>query len=237
MTLREAREIAGSLSFPSKLPGTSYDLPAQACILGAKLAKIKGTVCGSCYALAGHGFYRIGNAVRGTQRRLHAIRNPRWVTAMVNLLSRTHARPIKVDLGEVGVRLQRQGGSRWRYEQPGHHRWHSSGDLQSVDHLAAICDVARQTPAIRHWLPTNELGMVKQYVAGGGTIPPNLLIRVSSIMINDPVRRAWPHTSMVFEGKPPIGTHVCPAPQQGHRCMSCRACWSPEVQHVAYERH
>ena len=51
MLKKEAKEITGGLSKPSKMPGPSYNLPAAACITGAKLAKVPGTVCYGCYAL------------------------------------------------------------------------------------------------------------------------------------------------------------------------------------------
>lgn len=233
-----AKAICGSLGFPSKMPGTSYGLPAVACITGAKLAKIPGTVCASCYALGGRASYQMPRAHKGQQIRLRSISHPQWIDAVSSLLAHVHAKPkVKIDLGIVGIRLQRAGGSRWRLNDTGFHRWHDSGDLQSVDHLARICEVARRTPNVRHWLPTQELGMVNAYVSGGGVIPDNLVIRVSSVRVDDTRRRAWPHTSSVFATTPPKDAHVCPAPQQDHQCKSCRACWSRDVTHVAYAAH
>ena len=238
MKIGEARQIAGTLSFPSKMPGTSYSLPAVACVTGAKLAAIPGSACHECYALKGGGSYSRGNAVKGMQRRLASIRDPRWIGAIVTLLLWTHAKPfIMIDLGWRGVRRQRAGGERFQRNETGFHRWHDSGDLQSVDHLEAICEVARQTPAIKHWLPTQELGMVKAYLTRGGVIPENLVVRVSSVMIDDVHWRRWPHTSSVFKENPPASAHACPAPHQGGVCGSCRACWSPDVAHVAYHLH
>lgn len=238
MSLAEARSIAGSLGFPSKMPGTSFALPAKACIAGARLARVPGTVCHSCYALNGGANYQQPRAMIGQQRRLDRLTDPRWVGAMVRLLEHEHGKSrIKVDLGIVGIRLQKAGGSRYRFNDPGFHRWHDSGDLQSVEHLANICEVARRTPKIKHWLPTQELRFVKRFLADGGIIPSNFIIRVSSVMLDGDRPRAWAHTSSVFNNQPPANAHVCPAPQQEHRCMSCRACWSREVQHVAYEVH
>ena len=37
MLKKEAKEITGGLSAPSKMPGPAYNLPAQGCITGAKL--------------------------------------------------------------------------------------------------------------------------------------------------------------------------------------------------------
>ena len=44
MLKKEAREITGGLSKPSKMPGPAHNLPAQACKTGAKLVKIPGSV-------------------------------------------------------------------------------------------------------------------------------------------------------------------------------------------------
>ena len=40
MLKKEAKEITGGLSAPSKMPGPAYNLPATECITGAKLVKI-----------------------------------------------------------------------------------------------------------------------------------------------------------------------------------------------------
>ena len=52
MLKKEAEKIVGGLSKPSKMPGPAYNLPASACITGQKLAKVPGSVCAGCYALA-----------------------------------------------------------------------------------------------------------------------------------------------------------------------------------------
>jgi hypothetical protein len=87
MLLKEARAITGGLSFPSKMPGTSYGIPAQACKVGAKLALIPGSVCCKCYALRGN--YQWPAVKNAQARRLEAINHPQWVDAMVTEL--THA--------------------------------------------------------------------------------------------------------------------------------------------------
>ena len=125
MLKKEARAITGGLSKPSKMPGPAYNLPAVACITGAKLAKVPGTVCYGCYALKGR--YRFSNVRLALAKRLQALPHPRWVDAMVTLIS-----------GEEVF------------------RWHDSGDLQSVQHLKNIFEVCNKTPETRHWLPTRE---------------------------------------------------------------------------------
>ena len=84
MLIKEANKITGGLSKPSKMPGPAYNLPAVACITGAKLVKIPGSVCAGCYALKGR--YRFRNVQDALQRRLQAITGPRWVEAMVTLI-------------------------------------------------------------------------------------------------------------------------------------------------------
>lgn len=238
MTLTAARQIVGSLGFPSKMPGTSYAIPAKACHVGSRLAKIAGTVCSGCYALAGRASYQQPNAAKGAQRRLDGITHPGWTNAMVELLARAHAKDkIKVDLGLVGIRRRAKGGSRYQWNEPGFHRWHDSGDIQSVEHLAKICEVARRTPQIKHWLPTLEITLVKIYRASGGSIPENLTIRVSSAMLDQPKLRDDFAVSSVFTADPPLNSYLCPAREQDHRCGNCRACWSAEVAHVAYPAH
>lgn len=242
MTIGEARKIAGTLSLPSKMPGTGFGLPASACKTGSKLARVAGTVCSGCYALKGT--YMRGNAQKAQRTRLRGLRDPLWAEAIITLLKWAHRGPIKADLGALGVRRLKIGLPRYIYSEPGWHRWHDSGDLQSVNHLAAICYVARRTPAIRHWLPTQELTMVRQFLTNGGVIPPNLVIRVSMPMVigahnanHRLVERSWSHLSSVFEIAPPAGAHICPAPSQDHKCGTCRACWSKDVPHVAYLQH
>jgi hypothetical protein len=200
MTLGEAKRISGGLSFPSKMPGTAYSLPASACIAGARLAKIPGTACSKCYALKDR--YTWINPTKSQHVHLAAIGNSKWIDAMVKMLLHVHRNPtFRIDIGVKNAKAR--GLIRHRYNQAGFHRWHDAGDLQSGEHLAAICEVARRTPKIKHWLPTQELGMVKRYVVSGGAIPDNLLIRASSIFVDDARRRAWPHTSSVFRSDPP----------------------------------
>ena len=86
MLKKEAREITGGLSAPNKMPGPSINLPAVACITGAKLVKVKGSTCSGCYALKGR--YRFQNVKDAMQRRLAKLHDPRWIDAMVTLIDK-----------------------------------------------------------------------------------------------------------------------------------------------------
>lgn len=210
MDLQRALDITGGLSSPSKMPGHAYSLPASKCKTGSKLAKIPGTVCYGCYALKGR--YNFGNVQRAMARRLAGIRHKEWVAAMVFLIDRA---------GDT------------------HFRWHDSGDIQSVAHLRRICEVARLTPNVRHWLPTREAAFLQ--AVGAQVIPANLTIRLSATKVDGLPPASWPLTStvgtVVGGGAAPNGTHPCPARHQGNQCGSCRACWDPAVKNVAYEYH
>ena len=159
MLKKEARQITGGLSKPSKMPGPAHNLPAVACKTGAKLVKIPGSVCAGCYALKGR--YRFNNVQQALQRRLAALEDPRWVTAMVTLIK----------------------DQDW-------FRWHDSGDIQSMKHLENIFEVCKRTSQTKHWMPTREAQFLKQL--DPATIPPNLIIRMSSHMIDQGPVKFWP---------------------------------------------
>ena len=213
-TLKAATTIAGSIGYLSKMPGTSYGISAYACHVGSKLVNVPGSTCSGCYAMRGNYIYTSVQKAQAT--RLAGTTHPQWVEAMIYLLERAHNNP--------------------KHPLPAYHRWHDSGDLQDREHLAKICAVARATPWLRHWLPTREAKLVRDYLRDGGTIPDNLLVRLSATMIDGPTPKALPHTSTVHHASVPKG-HVCPARKQGNKCEACRACWSFDVPNVSYHKH
>jgi len=126
MKVKEAKQITGSLTRTSKMPGLSYSLPAWECKTGSKLRLIPDSVCSLCYALKNN--YIRYPAIKAAQyRRLEAIKSPLWVAAMV-------------------VQVKRQK----------YFRWHDAGDVQDLDHLNKIYSVCKLTPEVKHWLPTRE---------------------------------------------------------------------------------
>ena len=125
MLKKEATQITGGLSKPNKMPGPSINLPASQCITGSKLVKVRGSTCSGCYALKGR--YNFPNVKEAMTRRLNRLHDPRWIEAMVTLVT---GHPV--------------------------FRWHDSGDLQSVQHLKNIFEVCKRTQETRHWLPTRE---------------------------------------------------------------------------------
>ena len=114
-----------------------------------------------------------------------------------------------------------------------HFRWHDSGDLQGPEHLKKIFEVCKLTPETSHWLPTQERKLLQ--FLDPAIIPTNLVIRLSNAKNDTVPGQAWAHWSTVVT-KLRAG-HVCPAPKQGNKCGSCRACWSKDVKEVQYRLH
>ena len=107
-------------------------------------------------------------------------------------------------------------------------RWHDSGDVQDLEHLQKIYEVCRLTPSKRHWMPTRE-AWIKQHLHDK---PANLVIRLSSPMVDQGPVSSWPNTSTVVT----IGAS-CPAPKQNNECGTCRNCWNPEIKNISYGIH
>ncbi len=203
VNLKQAKEITGGLSSPSKMPGYAYNLPAWKCITGVKLQAVAGSVCAGCYAMKGR--YRFRNVKDALERRQQSLVHPQWVNAMTLLVTH-YSRAVPF------------------------FRWHDSGDLQGVDHLMNIFAVCEATPQVQHWMPTREVKLLKGIQPE--VVPKNLIIRVSSHMIDQGPVKSWPHTSTVVQaGK------TCPAQDQGNACGSCRQCWDKTVSNVAYPKH
>jgi len=127
MKTSEAIKITHTLSKPSKMPGFSIGIPAKECKTGAKLRKIKGSVCYGCYALKG--CYVFPDVQAAQYKRLKAIKKKKWIEAMAHQIN---SKKVKF------------------------FRWHDSGDVQNLEHLNKIYEVCKLTPTIKHWMPTRE---------------------------------------------------------------------------------
>ena len=219
MTLKAAIADAGKVSLGNgKMPGSTFAISATKCKVGSKLAAIKDSTCSRCYALK--------------LEKLRPSVNKGWLSNYEKAVSLIDTAPDKWTAACV-FQIMRA----YLKSQEAFHRWFDSGDLQSVAMLAAICDVARKTPLIAHWLPTRESGIVKAYLAQGGVIPSNLIVRVSSTMIGDAPISGHVNTSTVHRLKSDHIGHACPASTQGNNCGACRACWSHSVSNISYPLH
>lgn len=209
MTTKEAKEIVGSLSAPSKMPCYGYSIPARHCKTGSKLVDVENSVCADCYALKG--FYRFSNVQSVLEKRFQSLTHPLWVDAMVLTISQN--------------------------EFSGFFRWHDSGDLQGVWHLQNICEVARRLPLIRFWLPTKELAILREFSESGFTIPENLTVRVSGFMVDGKAPESFAREHGFTVSTVQTSQASCPSGEQGNKCLTCRACWDKNVFSVSYKKH
>ena len=210
-TVKEIEKKIGTLSNPSKMPAFGWGISAKKCVTGAKLAKIKGTICSKCYALKGR--YVFKNVFNAHEVRRKAIEEIEWVDYMAELLT---------------LKYKNLDKSK-RY-----HRWFDSGDIQSFGHLMKIFEVCELTPQIRHWLATREYQLINQLDVKD--VPKNLCLRVSAIKVDSKPPTFWKWTSGVHKDKKPIGRE-CPAYKQDGECKDCRSCWSRKVKQVSYKEH
>lgn len=220
MNVKFMKEVlGGDLGQTTKMPGKSFGLDTAQCGVGTKLQGVCGSVCEGCYARRLENFRP--SVKKGHENRTDAVLNAMddwllrtdWINAMTALIQR------------------RYEGASERY-----FRWHDSGDIQSYNHLTMLVQVARNIPDIQFWIPTKEKSIVLHYLRKHGEFPKNLVVRVSSAMIDAPPMRGFTLTSTVHKNEEPVG-HVCPAPQQNGECGKCRACWSHEVSNVSYHKH
>lgn len=213
MKIKELENQLGTLSKPSKMPGFSFSIPAQKCITGSKLRNKKNSTCSSCYALKGrYVFPNVKEALFNRLNKMNSLGFPRWVQLMTELIERK--------------------------EKKGFFRWHDSGDLQSIDHLKAIIQIANNLPRIKFWLPTREVKILKDYLKDSGSIPDNLNIRISAFFIGSALnpkelkRLGCTGSSVGFKG-----SFNCPSSKQENQCKECRACWNKKLANVNYILH
>ena len=209
MLKKEARRITGGLSAPSKMPGSSYNLPAVNCLTGAKLVQIACSVCAGCYALKGR--YRFNNVKAALARRLASLGHPDWVKAMTVLIK-----------GQAVHRWHDSGD----LQSPEH--------LKAIFEICKNTPETRHWLPTREArflrlmdpevIPKNLLIRFSSHMVNQGPVswwPWTSTVQAPGTMRSNHVP----------------DSHPCPAKDQGNECKSCRACWSREVPNVTYPKH
>jgi hypothetical protein len=209
MTIKEAWELVGGFSKPSKMPCHGWSISAAHCKTGSKLRLVPNSVCSKCYACRGN--YRYENVRAAHDRRIWGLENPQWAEVMAFLIT--------------------------NLEYSGHFRWFDSGDVQSVEHLNKIVEVCKLTPNVKHWLPTREYRFVAQWLRANGAFPDNLIVRLSAYMIDGKPPVAFARGLGVYTSAVSRKNFTCPAPKQGNKCLDCRMCWDKNVANVTYKSH
>lgn len=211
-TWKQLDALTGGLSKPSKMPCHGWSISAEKCSVGGVLRGVPGSTCSGCYARKGR--YVFDNVKAAHARRLAAYNaDPSaWADAMAESIKKK---------GET------------------YFRWFDAGDLQSVEMLQHIVDIAAALPGVRFWLPTQERGIVGRFLATGD-IPENLVIRISAPMVGAalPLPEALRQSPQVVRSAVSCGDgRACPAPQNAGECGECRACWNTGVDLVSYAKH
>ena len=211
MKLKELKEAVGSLSAPSKMPCSSYSIPAKECGVGSRLVSVENSTCSGCYALKG--MYRFPNVERALYKRYNSLMNDMdlWEKNMI-----------------IFIDKYRKGDKKY-------FRWHDSGDLQNMNHLISINNIALALPHVEFWLPTREIKIVRLYQKMYA-FAPNLIVRISAHM-NDaqPNHNITGFASGVIDKNTELNGRKCPAPNQNNECKDCRACWTEET--ILYHKH
>ena len=213
MNKSEAKIIVGSdLSNTSKMPSKSFNLSALDCKMGSKLVSVKNSVCEGCYALKGNYLrYKLTDKLRPKTEKIN---DSKWVEAMTYL-------------------IKNQGNQK----DNKFFRWHDSGDLQSIDHLKKIVQICKNTPDVKHWLPTREYKIVNSYLVNFGALPKNLVVRLSSHMIDQkPPSLKGLNTSTVHKIKKAFGVE-CQSYKNNNECKDCRLCWNSDIKNISYKYH
>lgn len=127
---------------------------------------------------------------------------------------------------------------------PRYFRFLDSGDIQSVQHLENMAEIARQLPHIKFWISSREITIIREWFEAGHKRPKNLSIRVSANIINGPLPYAFAkrygigvsgvHTKDKLP-QPPI--RICEANTRGGVCGPCRMCWDNRIKAVSYKLH
>lgn len=218
MNLTDLQNEVGSLSAPSKMPCHGYSIPAQTCKIGSALRNVANSVCSDCYALKNR--YLFDNVQKAMQKRFEALSSNihKWEKYITKLIRHK--------------------------EKSGYFRWHDSGDLQSLQHLTAINNIAVTLSDIKFWLPTREKSIVTSWLAQN-KLDKNLTIRISAPLVGSNARlnsrlvsfNKSNHTVTTSSVGWDESEYHCPAYKQGNKCGNCRACWDTKVSNVNYKLH
>jgi len=205
------------LSKAGKMPCRSWSLQALETCKGArdKQGEIV-KACQGCYALKGN--YRFSNVKKSRAHNLQDCKRDAWVDDMVQALDND------------------------RY-----FRWFDSGDIADIRLAKKILEVMKRTPWCNHWLPTRTYKFKAfRNILDEMNSLPNVVVRYSSDDINGSLdifdikenKITFKYSSTII---PKIDfdttASVCPSSQQEGKCLSCRKCWSKDIESIAYVLH
>lgn len=197
------------LSKASKMPCRSWSLQALETCPGSRNSD--GSLVAACAGCyATTGNYRFANVKAPREFNRDDWKHSDWVEAMVRELDND------------------------RY-----FRWFDSGDLYDVRLAYKILEVMKQTPWVKHWLPTRSYKFVKfQPVLQQMEALPNVVVRYSSDSVTGGIVYALNSSTIVpSEDQVPDGAELCRSYDNAGKCGDCRACWDKSNRVIAYLAH
>lgn len=224
LTLKAAKVFGVVTEGNSKIHGSTFSTDPRRCHVGSVLVNKEGSTCSGCYALRLAKIYP--SAIKSWSDNLDLFRQAvendevfEWCGAIAHQINA---------ISKLKVKNKKPGAM--------FHRWFTAGDLDSVDMLRAFCYVAELLPHISFWLPTREKAIVSSYKATLVYIPDNMIIRISSAMVDGRPLKVDNTSTVHNKDSKPFG-FSCPAQQQQGNCSDCSACWNKEVKNISYEKH
>ena len=105
-------------------------------------------------------------------------------------------------------------------------RWFTGGDIPNKEFFNMMVDIANTCKNCNFLAFTKNYNVVNEFIANGGTIPPNLKIIFSEWKKAIPNPFNLPKSKVIFRGEqPPTDAKIC-----GGNCYNCIcqgiACWT-----------
>jgi hypothetical protein len=201
--------IFNKVSKTSKLGTLSWSLQAiETCPGSLSAAGVLVDACSGCYATQGCYNFPGTKAVRADNKK--AWQETDWVQWMVYTLRKQT-----------------------------HFRWFDSGDMYSLSLAEKMLQVMQLTPNTKHWLPTRMYKFPKFHaVLAAMQALPNVMVRPSSDAVDGTYTTGVHGSTIIPAGaQVPAGVTLCTAPEQGGKCLSCRACYDKSVAVIGYVAH
>ena len=200
------------LSKVEKIDGIySWSLPAGTSCPGQM--DRKGNIKDACKACyAKRGHYNYPNPTKIREHNMKDWKRKEWVTDMIQAL-----------------------------DILGRFRWFDSGDIYHPELAKKIYEVIKNTPWVRHWLPTQsyDIPRIRPWIKKIEQLP-NVVVRkstgsVSGHILDDEVCS----TIYTDPSQLPDSVYQCPIGTEKNRkrCEGCRACFDKNIKAVAYKKH
>lgn len=117
-------------------------------------------------------------------------------------------------------------------------RWFDSGDIYHPDLASKILEVCKQTPWVKHWIPTRSHKLKKiRPILEELKMLENVSVRYSSDSISGHYDQEHGSTIIPSLNFDDPNLMMCEASKNDGKCNRCRACWDKTIPVIAYPAH